>query len=403
MARRFDVGGELLRPVRRESDGAMLYEGVPVREGVLLYRNADGTERRELVTRQAVEDSARTLARAPVTLEHPEAGIVEPSTMQALVVGDVDGTTAVEVDELGGFARVKIAVRRQDAIDATQAGKVELSPGYEVTIDETPGEHPIHGRYDARQVGRVCNHLAIVGRGRGGSTVRLRVDADDRVQVGRTDPSPPAPRRTDNEARTMRNLPVLLALLGIEQRYDTDEAAVDAAITKAKALKARADAAEEEVKQAEGGAEKLAQLKADMEAKSKELADMQAKYDAMKAKMDEMVQAECDRKDAAELARLQAVAETLHLDHAGLKLPALRLALAKTRVDNLPENVSAERLDGILDIVCAEAGKSGDDRWDWSKDRTDGDDKPANPRGKPASFRNAYIDAADEVRTGGSK
>jgi len=404
VARRFDYGGELLRPVRRESDGAMLFEGTPVREGILLYRNADGTERRELVTRQAVEDSARTLARAPVTLEHPEEGFVTAETVQDLGVGDVDGSTSVEVDELGGFARVKLAVRRQDAIDAIANGKRELSPGYDVTLDETPGEDPIHGRYDARQIGRECNHLAIVDRGRGGSTVRLRTDADDRVQVGRVDPPSPAPnRRTDTEARPMRNLLTLLAALGIEQRYDTDEAAVDAAIPVARKLRAdaqkRADAEEGENK----SAEELEALKADMEAKAGELKELQDKYDEMKKAKEDMEEEAEKKADAAELSRLQAVADQIRVDHDGLDLKALRIALAKTRVDSLPDDASSDRIDGILDIVCAEAGTTSDDRWDWSDKRADDDKSAGRKRAEPAPFRNPYLDAADEARTGGQQ
>lgn len=431
--RRFDLGGELLKAVRRKSDGAMLFEGVPVREGILVYRNADGSERRELVTRQAVEDSARSLARAPVTLEHPDSGFVDPETAQDLIVGDIDGTTAVEVDELGGFARVKLAVRRKDALDAIEGGKVELSPGYEVTLDETPGEDPIHGRYDARQVGRECNHLAIVDRGRGGPTVRLRTDADDRVQVGRVDPSTPAPRRRTDHEDSMKLLPLLLASLGIEQRFDNDEAAVEAAIPVAKRLKAdadkRADAEQDAGSKlaaaaakldsalakstallrhmdAEGGGDMPEGLEAKVDKLVKDMEAMKGKYDELfKAKSD-MEEEATKKADAAELARLQGVAKAINVDHEGLDLQALRRALAKTRVDSLPDDASDERIDGILDIVIAEAGDSTDDRWDWAEDetstRTDGESTPKG-RGKREPFRNSYLDAADKARTGGQQ
>lgn len=400
--RRFDVGGDLLHPVKRDSDGAMLLEGVPVREGVLVYRQADGSERRELVTRQAVEDTARTLARAPVTLEHPDSGMVTPDTAASVVVGDVDGSVAVEEDELGGFARVRIAVRRRDALDAITGGTVELSPGYEVDIDETPGEHPIFGRYDARQVGRRGNHLAIVSRGRGGPTVRLRTDSTDAVQVGRQDPITPAStRRTDSEAR-MRTLPLLLAALGIEQRYDSDEAAVDAAIPVAKRLKADADKradADEDKEKADAESEKLKaeneKLKADME-------KLQGEYDALKGKQDEMEAEAKQKADAAELAQLQALAGKVGVKHDGLDLPALRVAVAKTRVPKLDSETSPERIDGILAVIAADADKPRADRWDWGHDddgsRTDAEDK---------TFFNPYLDAADDARgardAGGAK
>src|SRR5690606_10908963 len=58
------------------------------------------------------------------------------------------------------------------------AGKKELSCGYEVTFDETPGVSPEGERYDAIQTSIKPNHLALVFRGRAGNA-RLNLDAAD--------------------------------------------------------------------------------------------------------------------------------------------------------------------------------------------------------------------------------
>src|SRR3990167_9426088 len=143
--RRYDLGGELLHPHRRP-DGTLLCEGRSVREGVLEYRRADGSIHRELVTRQALIDTAKSGARATMTLDHPPEGFVSPDSAQRLMTGDVDGTPAVEEDAQGGFVRVRVALRRRDAIDAFDSGKArQLSWGYEAILDETPGEHPGFG------------------------------------------------------------------------------------------------------------------------------------------------------------------------------------------------------------------------------------------------------------------
>lgn len=371
-----------------------------MREGILRYRNADGSERLELVTLDAVKDTARTIARATVTLEHPAEGFVSATNVDKLGVGDVDGEVTVEEDAQGGFARVKLAVRRKDAIDAVGGGTQELSPGYDVTLDETPGEHPTFGRYDARQVGRDVNHLAIVPKGRGGPTVRLRADSAEAEPMGwAPTPSPARKTRTDNEARHMRTLPLLLAALGMTQRFDTDEAAVDAAIPVATKLaadaKARKDAEEGE---AEATSE-VDKLKAENEQLKADLAKLQGEMADAKKDMAGMVKAETDRKDAADLAELRTLATKVGVKHDGLSLPALRLAVAKVKLDSVDDKTPAGFVDGLIAAVRADADKAPErSRWDWRDDKTD----PRTDADK-AEFRSPYLDAADEARTGGSK
>lgn len=365
---------------------------MPVREGILKYRNADGSTRLELVTLDAVKDTARTIARATVTLEHPAEGFVSATNVDKLGVGDVDGEVAVEEDAQGGFARVKLAVRRKDAIDAVGAGTQELSPGYDVTLDETPGEHPTFGRYDARQVGRDVNHLAIVPKGRGGPTVRLRADSTDAEPLGWAKPSTAAPRRIDNEARMNPLLAVLLSTLGVA-RIDDEDAAIKAATTAAKSLKSRADEAEEAAQEGEAKLSELDTLKAENAALKAKVAEMQGSMDALTATKDEMVKAEADRKDAAELADLRTLATKVGVKHDGLDLKALRVAIAKTRIDSIEPGANPAYVDGVIASVRADADKApARSRWDWAADKTD-------PRADADDeFRSPYLDAADEAR-----
>lgn len=404
--RRFDRGGELLRPHPRD-DGAVLYEGVPVREGILRYRRADGSERLELVTLDAVKATARSIARAAVTLEHPEEGFVNADNFDKLGVGDVDGEALVEEDAQGAYARVKIAVRRRDALDAIKGGKVELSPGYTVVLDETPGEHPVYGRYDARQIDRQCNHLAIVDRGRGGPAVRLRADSLDAEQV---DPLPTGAgqrRDTHSKERSMKRLIQLLAAMGVEQHFDTDEAAIDAAIPVAKQLKADANALAAE-KAARADADRSAEaVKADMEKIQQAMDELKGKYDACKAELDGMKEEAQQKADAAELARLQALAGKVKVKTDGLDKDGLRLAIAKTRIDSVTAETAPAYLDGILALIEKTAGETGarsDDDDRYKGKRTDGDDPDAGKR-QDDEFFMPHLDAADRAvaTTGGAK
>ncbi len=168
--------GELQAAHRRE-DGTLLCSGYACREGVLEYvRN--GKVWREYVPLKTIQDSAPGLARLTVTTPHPtengEPVEVTPENFAKYGAGDTDGTVIVGD---GGYTMVRLAVRRADGLEAIDAGTHELSPGYRARIDATPGVHPVFGAYDAVQVERRYNHLAIVPKARGGSSIRLRADS----------------------------------------------------------------------------------------------------------------------------------------------------------------------------------------------------------------------------------
>lgn len=385
--RRYDAIGALMRPHRRASDGALLAEGIASCEGILEYPRADGTVRRELVTRQAVIDTARTVARAPVTLLHPATGMVTADSAEALVVGDVDGETSVEEQAQGGYARVKIAVRRADALAAVNAGTHELSVGYVVTIDEAPGEHPMFGRYDASQVGRDVNHLAIVPRGRAGAGVSLRIDHDAVSS---------APPRSQHMKPALVQL---LSLLGIE-RVDSEDTALKEGVAALKSIqtdaaKHRADAqkySDEFVTELEGkvkdAEESCKAMKADFE-------KLEGENAALKAEKEKGEKEEQDRKDAAELVRLRTLAEKrgVKLD-AAATVKTASLAIAQSVVPGLRADASAEMIAGVL--LVAEPTAPARSGYDFKTD--------AKPEaGAPDPFFDPYIARADAARAGGAK
>jgi hypothetical protein len=165
------------------ADGFMDFEGQFARAGIYLYRNADGSVRRELVPVDVLlnADDLATLSFKPVTLRHPKVGKVTPKTAKALQVGSTGQFVDADIkrDGTAGSGRVRFNVTDEEAIRAIKSGTVrELSPGYTVRIDETPGIDEVFGAYDCRQIGRTYNHLAIVEAARGGSECRLRADGN---------------------------------------------------------------------------------------------------------------------------------------------------------------------------------------------------------------------------------
>lgn len=399
LPRRYDYSGELLRPVRRASDGVLLAEGVCVREGILEYPQADGTIRRELVTLDAVLDTARTLARASMTLEHPDEGFVTAENSGRLGIGDVDGQIVIggvkrdaagmlvsDYEEAqGGFATVRVALRRADAIGAYDQGSHrELSPGYGVQLDETPGEHPVHGRYDARQIGRECNHLALVPRGRGAS-VFLRADAGDLAGQATTAGTP------RHEGHMIPKLVTMLTLLGVE-RHDAEDAALDAGIAAVKTLTTAATRRKDEGDEAATAAlaakdGEIAALKAAMEKMAGELA-------ALKAAAEEAEKVAVAKADAAALASLQSLAGKVGVKADGLDLAALRVAVAKTRIDSVTAETPVAYLDGVIAGIGAgvtSGSANQDSRWSMTQ---------AARADATAAYVDPYLAAADTAYGG---
>lgn len=238
---RYDRGE--LRTSIRTDEGYVLAEGFAARPGVLEYRQADGSIRRELVTEEELHraDSLETLGRKPVTLEHPvtdsgERVFVAPENVQTFGVGDV--SEEVEIERLNGFVKIRMALRRKDAIEAVDAGVRELSAGYTVDLDMTPGEHPIYGRYDARQLNRKYNHVAITRMGRAGAQVGLRADSAVQVTPFQSDKSTP-PKLTPQQEKAMADK-VKESIKEALERHDAKEKAKKVADENA-ALKKKVD------------------------------------------------------------------------------------------------------------------------------------------------------------------
>jgi hypothetical protein len=141
------------------------------RTGILLYRNADGTERREYRPPDEAfkTDSLASLMGKPITIGH-KAFVTAGNAAKVAPVGSV--LSAGRQD--GNNIVADIVVYNLDSDSR------ELSCGYTLTLDETPGTTPDGQHYDAIQRNIVYNHLAIVPQGRAG-VARLNMDGEQVV------------------------------------------------------------------------------------------------------------------------------------------------------------------------------------------------------------------------------
>ena len=138
------------------------------RTGILVYRNADGTERKEYRPPDEAfkADSLASLMGKPITIGH-KAFVTAGNAAQVAPVGSV--LSAGRQD--GNNIIADIVIYNLD----TSAR--ELSCGYTLDLDETPGTTPEGEHYDAIQRNIVYNHLAICNHGRAG-VARLNMDGE---------------------------------------------------------------------------------------------------------------------------------------------------------------------------------------------------------------------------------
>jgi hypothetical protein len=177
MAFRIDASSTL-RPVRRMADGRVHVDAFITRAGIFEYLNPDGSIRRELRAPEEVFDptSMRSFQMLPVTNNHPP-GLLSAADAKKYMVG-MTGENVSRDDER---IRTSLMVADENTIKEMEAGKIQVSCGYNCKIDATPGTHPIYGKYDVRQTDIRGNHVAIVDKGRAGDA-SIRMDSDTAVQ-----------------------------------------------------------------------------------------------------------------------------------------------------------------------------------------------------------------------------
>jgi hypothetical protein len=368
------------------------------RVGILIYQRSDGTVSRELVGADELfrPESMATAEMIPICNDHPPVKLLDASTTKTYQVGFTGEAVKKDQDMLS----VPVTVIDAMAIRDVDAGKVEISAGYECQMDETPGIWEGQA-YDIVQRNRIYNHIAIVAKGRAGGDVKLHLDAADAVQIDAADIKAAA-TNLKQEDKSMKSITIG------DKKYDiNDDALVDAlgkllegkdgeckdAFNKVcDAIMGKAPAVDPEaVKEKEANDAKVKDLKAAVEAG-------EAKADSLKAELKSLKAAHADSaaavneaakvrvtvletarkviKDAAVLAKLDSMTNTdikkavilVVEPDAKAKLDAAGEGYVEARFDSVTERLAhvsgADDLGKILNQVRtgeAKADAEGDD------------------------------------------
>lgn len=181
-------------------EGYLVDRPILTSTGIFEYHNPDGSIRRELRLPEDVFDpeSLKSYKGRPIIITH-DAGLVTKDN----VAENQIGTILTEGYRSNDDVRAEIIIHNTD--EMKEAGLKELSLGYNLDLEETPGvwegQH-----YDARQRNIRINHLALVREARAGEQARLNIDSRDpentlkggKVMSKKTNPKAPAKaHRTD--------------------------------------------------------------------------------------------------------------------------------------------------------------------------------------------------------------
>ena len=152
------------------------------RTGVQKYKKKDGTYLREYRPEQEVftDKNIEALKTSPVTNGHPPEMVTPENSKRYMVGFPTKGVRKIDNDGPEKYLETWLTITDKDAIAAIKAGKAEVSNGYSVELDWTPGLYKGEN-YDAVQRKIVNNHIAIVWHARAGGNVRLHLDAEDAI------------------------------------------------------------------------------------------------------------------------------------------------------------------------------------------------------------------------------
>lgn len=177
---RYDKG-IVPREAEITAEGYVKARAIVTRCGVFLYKNADGTIRKELRHPDdvMVPESLESIKMIPVVNGHPAERLVNADNSKKLAVG----YTGELVEAQMPYVIANLIVTDKDAVNEIQSKqKNELSLGY--TVDLIPDSGTYYGEpYEYRQTNIRYNHLALVDQARAGPEARIALDGNDAEEI----------------------------------------------------------------------------------------------------------------------------------------------------------------------------------------------------------------------------
>jgi hypothetical protein len=310
----------------------------------------------------------------PVTYDHPPSLLDSTNTKLYQT-----GYSGSKVHYSNGFVEVCLTITDADSIEKINRGDAtELSAGYKVDYDPTPGVTPEGEAYDGIQRNIRVNHIAVVPRGRAGPEVRLLLDRMDAADAVAIDPDFPLARPAQSPTNPSPRM-ATVKLDGLEIELPSD--AATAVQSYVRDLERRVDAAkatETELRTA------LDSVQSDLKASSQEKADAEGRADALKERVDELESATGARLDTAQIDQLvqkrlttlkhlaPAFADDFHFD--GIDDAELySQAFTNLTGNKPPEDANPSYIQGAVDGILVH--RDSEDPEDTEEDESPEEDR----------------------------
>lgn len=161
------------------AEGYLIVPSNIARTGVQAYRayelglDANGMDPMKLIRLHRPPEevfnpaSMTSFEGKPVTIGHPDEQVTSEN-WSGLAMGEV-----IKIRRVGDMLAGTVIIKARRAIDAVEAGTVELSNGYSFKLDMTAGRTHDGEEYDGIQREIKGNHVALVEVARCGSACRL--------------------------------------------------------------------------------------------------------------------------------------------------------------------------------------------------------------------------------------
>ena len=359
-------------------EGYLIDHPVVTSVGIFIYHNPDGSERRELrLPEQVFEvESLASYEGKPVIITH-DANRVDKDNVTDEIVGTILSPGYQEGDDV----RAKIIVHDIDAVK--KSGLRELSLGYDMKLDETPGKW--HGqKYDAIQTEIRINHLALVKDARAGEQARLNIDGKSTLEGGKVMPNKNSLKEAIAEARRKRRLDedepeeTLEDVLNEEDSEEEQSPPAESPEERLQLIKDRRDRRDEggEPDQLESAMEVIAQQDEDIGELMDIIEELQAQRDMSDTEQDEEEQCDDEGLGTGEEAEITVGDTTVTIQTDSID----KIVRERIKLGRLGDRLN---LDGLEEMRPIEAKKAVI--------------KKVNPSMRLDGKGNAYIEAAFDV------
>ena len=175
-SREFDARGAMVAPASIARVGIMDYFAGDLGEA---FKDVDPKKVIKVMTRDEdlfSEETMKSFRSAPITIGHPKEDVTTANA-SSLQYGFLEGMPTKLGDDLSAV----VVLSHKDSLDLVQSKEAEqLSAGTYATIIRVSDEEAVTLGYDAYKKDIVCNHVAIVKRGRAGSA---RIADEENVKL----------------------------------------------------------------------------------------------------------------------------------------------------------------------------------------------------------------------------